>query len=1025
MTNQSATGSQDFASVVSPRTAPFTQTAPTVIHAHLVSLAGVVERTSFSTTPNKLNTLISLYSWSYTCLPTGSVSLNGLLTNLGRAIQPFRPPDNLLNRASSDVQTADDLVKDRILAGYNLIRYRAESGATSLAFHRGVLSPVKPNPIDFPPSDFGTDLAVMDNETGFMDLSYQLAWELGKILMMSDKTTAAALMRLRRDCHCQGAASAKTKAIETAQSHATPAQITYVSKDSAVSAVAKALSTLAVFKPGNTTFASARWQKASVSESSRSTFSIKTPAVKEQYKFIMDNPRAHYSRGQPSISLGTSAPMECYNEINDPMSTDYAILLAWLMDQWYLQKLPPYYLIPDTTSVPTESIRTFYVDSSWFKAFMDGALSVAEHFTETDEVRESIKANIDDYLKTPLGDGLPPPPVPKWGFFIRSELVAKFPDFRISAPRTVEINEDTEHDGRPEVLRMETIDQDLILALFDREPTLDQFPAGITIHGPEHQLTNALGEAGDLTSTGLTFRYKSTTRIGTDNVRTKVKNAEAKRTFSASDPEVDEFDFKNRLLNPSALTDTVNSVLRIGLDRTNWTATADSEQAGSPASKVLDNSKSSYWHSKFNPTLDPLPHWIKLDMKVSQYITGLAYHPRYDKSFNGSVGTYKIEVSQDDVNWGSSPVATGTFPCTHRIKRVFFQRSLCRYVRLTSTVEAQGTGQQYMSCSELYLIGDPPPSMLASQLIAVVPKLTMACPSSIAIPATAARITSSKKRPGAGLVAAKTSLKNTAPVVTGLAKLGSPPAQNFPKLLAFARTDLYIDDSNSADAKLWNDELRTYRDSGSLALNYWNIKPGSNAKPGPGIPNPQLAINVYNICARSKSSVLNQRSLCALLPYSLGFRSDVQIAIESKAAAAGYKLSKVELVLLHGDDLRSLLRPLNAQSLPTVRCVAPGRRWKTSVALSRDGNLNFFTITITPNKGTAASPGSWDISQIKDLSIVMEDVQLNCWSAAPKTSSTAQVQVVEYYAQTPSGSTNQAVSAFTSVQVVYVDVSSG
>ena len=49
-----------------------------------------------------------------------------------------------------------------------------------LALNRGILSPTKLKTIKFPPSDFGSDLATVDEKTGILDCTYQLAWQLGR-----------------------------------------------------------------------------------------------------------------------------------------------------------------------------------------------------------------------------------------------------------------------------------------------------------------------------------------------------------------------------------------------------------------------------------------------------------------------------------------------------------------------------------------------------------------------------------------------------------------------------------------------------------------------------------------------------------------------------------------------------------------------------------------------------------------------------------------------------------------------------
>ena len=152
-------------------------------------------------------------------------------------------------------------------------------------------------------------------------------------------------------------------------------------------------------------------------------------------------------------------------------------------------------LIPDAIYVPSESIRTFYIDRNWFKTFIDGAISTAEHYEEGDALREAIKKSLDTYLNTPLSNVNYKPLVPTWGFIVRSQVIKKFPNLRISAPRP-QIN--GVDDPKPEILKWETIDQETVMALFDREPGHSQFPGGISFHPPEHQLTSMFGSIDGL-----------------------------------------------------------------------------------------------------------------------------------------------------------------------------------------------------------------------------------------------------------------------------------------------------------------------------------------------------------------------------------------------------------------------------------------------------------------------------------------------------------------------------------------------
>ena len=146
----------------------------------------------------------------------------------------------------------------------------------------------------------------------------------------------------------------------------------------------------------------------------------------------------------------------------------------------------------DPNFIPVETIRSFYVDQNWFKVFVDGALSICEHFDEGDDVREALKHSLHKYISEPLQSGTGKgfvPQIPKWGLLIRSEFVTKYPDMRVAAP----FAEDKKQNSQVEVLRHEKIDTDVMLMLFDREPG-DFSDLGITISPPEHQLTSILGD---------------------------------------------------------------------------------------------------------------------------------------------------------------------------------------------------------------------------------------------------------------------------------------------------------------------------------------------------------------------------------------------------------------------------------------------------------------------------------------------------------------------------------------------------
>ena len=478
---------EKFATTVCPRTGPPRLTQAQTIHTHLVSLLGVSSM-SYSS-ESGLAALVSLYSWSYTCIPPDDIAVSQLLANLGSNLQPFRSADSNLTIPRSVPLYVDDWVKLRSLSGYTLLRHRKETGEPTLAIQRGLLTPIKMPQSLFPPSDDGKDLAVVDQQAGILDLTFQLAWELGRMTAMADRTFAGSIMRLRQAVHNKVLKSSKF----SAQSVDTVSQAlsrTFITAPTAVANAVDVKSSL-VLKAGNTNLATGgnRWQQPPTNFGSRSILQFADSHVRGLYQTTLAAGLGYHAKAVPTglqKQLNTSNPTEIYDETNSPLSTDYAGLLGWVMDKWFLQGFPIQNLLPEPNFVPKESIRTFYVDQSWFKAYVDGALSIAEHYTDTDDVREAIKLSLSNYLNSTLPNGFKPQ-VPKWGFFLRSELVIKFPNLKVIAPWP------TDNDARVQVLRCDVVDTDLLLVLFDREP--GDFQKDITISPPSHQGVSMFGDS--------------------------------------------------------------------------------------------------------------------------------------------------------------------------------------------------------------------------------------------------------------------------------------------------------------------------------------------------------------------------------------------------------------------------------------------------------------------------------------------------------------------------------------------------
>ena len=139
---------------------------------------------------------------------------------------------------------------------------------------------------------------------------------------------------------------------------------------------------------------------------------------------------------------------------------------------------------------------------------------------------------------------------------------------------------------------------------------------------------------------------------------------------------------------------------------------ANSYQSGNEASKAIDGSTGTHWHSSWatgHPTVaDGLYITMDLGQEVSN-LSQLTYTPRQDRDSNGIYTEYEISVSTDGSEY--TKVAEGTWAADKDVKTATFPETAARYVRLTA-VHTMGNSDseadQYACAAELALgaVGD-------------------------------------------------------------------------------------------------------------------------------------------------------------------------------------------------------------------------------------------------------------------------------------------------------------------------------
>jgi hypothetical protein len=141
-----------------------------------------------------------LATWSFTGLSAQNENFSVLMTNLNSC--SLRVPDQLPQKNTE----AEKLVSAAFHDGYVALNYLTRFGEQTASWYRGPLAPIIQNQADEFNKDWEQDksffsaeaLMIYDQDTGLFDLSYSVAWQIGRLLALSDKEFSVALMNWRK-----------------------------------------------------------------------------------------------------------------------------------------------------------------------------------------------------------------------------------------------------------------------------------------------------------------------------------------------------------------------------------------------------------------------------------------------------------------------------------------------------------------------------------------------------------------------------------------------------------------------------------------------------------------------------------------------------------------------------------------------------------------------------------------------------------------------------------------------------------
>ncbi|RDW58743.1 hypothetical protein BP6252_13219 [Coleophoma cylindrospora] len=499
--------------VLSHRTGPVNQKNPTPVVVHLVSLEGIENMEWPIPDSAKFVAMPSLYSWTYMCHPPGAFDVERMIRDLGttrgplRSTLPWSSTIDVRDNPSSEGQ----MLAKRFSDGYTLTRHRTKIGEITTALVRGALTPtfVARHILEdlSKNSDCGTDLGIWDREAGLVDITYSVAWQLGKTLAIADREFCISLTRLRSQIHAE--------AMNQAKANISTRKDAFVPKDEAINATAdimEALDQLQCNGP-NTEIGQRRlmdrWKM------DRWNGEVKDPVDSSPNRKLDTRYTGARRMAEEFETSADPDNDDIYDKLNQPTSSEWQLVLSWVLDKMFLSGIPFQYLVVDQAYLPPESLRFFHIDPNWMDAFLDGALSLGNHLTTPfDKVRLTIKRLINNYITAPLPTTNQPPPIPSYGFFIRSDVVTHIPDLRVTAefePPRVDLNVKS-------IMRQVLLADGVLMCLVDTSP-LSNVPSrltGLRFTLSPHQLSFEVGTHLDGQSLSTRYMRLSTSPDGSN-----------------------------------------------------------------------------------------------------------------------------------------------------------------------------------------------------------------------------------------------------------------------------------------------------------------------------------------------------------------------------------------------------------------------------------------------------------------------------------------------------------------------------
>ncbi|KAA3640103.1 MAG: hypothetical protein DWQ02_02590 [Bacteroidetes bacterium] len=406
----------------------------------LVSLEGFHR---YLKNPNDLKTdlvrLVVLHSWNFNVAK--GKNFRELCENLKSRTSPLK--------MSYDEKEVSPELKRIYDYGYTALPHQLRTGGKTLSWYRGPLNPnflpTEPKTRTFASAD---NALRFDRENGMVDVSYAAAWQLGRLLALEDQEFYSKIQQWKtankqqvRKYRLQEEIASSLPGFEINENEADNSKETNEQRNKIV------LEDLV-----------GDFLKEKYSPTSEGKITPRKIDVQKKFEPV------NWENEAKKIKTVPIPPM----------------VSKWLGRLFLLHGVPFNYLVAHEKMLQEETLGTFYIDSSWVEALLDGALSIARStdaeillnkVKDGQFLPEEIKKYKEEFedLKKKFGEMKGGGEIPAritghvTGFLLRSELISGWKGIKVLAK---------EKGGEwLQPLRIERVEDDVLLCFFNGKVT--------------------------------------------------------------------------------------------------------------------------------------------------------------------------------------------------------------------------------------------------------------------------------------------------------------------------------------------------------------------------------------------------------------------------------------------------------------------------------------------------------------------------------------------------------------------------